>query len=353
MSMLAPITHILALTTIHRDRMLPTKGRLIARKGQKVNPNDVVAETIINPDHIILDVSRGLGLPDEEADQTIHRQPGNEVEAGDVIAGPVGLGRRVVRSPKPGKVLVAGSGQVLLEMSSKPMELKAGFSGTVSELFPDRGVQIETTGVLIQCFWGNGRIDTGVLTVLAHSPDEEITADRLDISLRGTVVFAGTCENADVFKVADELPLRGLILGSMSSVLISDALRVRFPVVVVEGFGKIPLNSVAYKLLSTSEKRETSVYAILREPYTGNRPEIVIPLPAAGLPATPSEIMQYSSGQQVRALRIPYRSMVGTIISIEPDLVTLPSGINAPAALVHLENGENVVIPLVNLEILV
>ncbi len=351
--MLAPITHILAVTAIQRERILPSKGKVVARRGQKVNPTDVVAETNTNPDHIILDISRGLGLPEADADKVIQRQAGNEVEAGDVVAGPVGLGRRVVRAPKAGKVILAGSGQVLLELSSKPFELKAGFTGTVSELLMDRGVQMEATGALIQCFWGNGRIDSGLLAVVAHAPDEELTVERLDISLRGTVIFAGTCNNEEVFKAAEELQVRGMILSSMPSALISEALKARFPIVVVEGFGKIAMDGAVFKLLTTSEKREASIFAIQRDPYTGDRPEIIIPLPSSSLPSTPSDIIEYRAGQHVRILRLPYQNTIGVIVNIEPGLEKFPSGIRAQAATIRLENGENVLIPLANLEVLV
>ncbi len=351
--MLAFVTHILPVTAIQRDRMLPSKGKVLARKGQKVNPDDVVAEACVNPEHIILDVARGLGLSPEEADKNIVRKAGEEIEAGDVVAGPIGLGRRVVRAPKAGKVVVAGSGQVLLETASRPTELKAGFTGAIAEQYLDLGVQVETTGALIQCFWGNGRIDSGMLSLAAHNESEELTPERLDISLRGTVVFGGTCANAEVLKIAEELPLRGLILASMSSLLIPDALKARFPVVVVDGFGKFPMDPVAYKLLSTSDKREVSLFALQRDPYTGVRPEIIIPLPSISLPPTPSDLAQFRTGQQVRIQRVPYQAMVGTLARTEPDPVKLPSGIQAQAATIHLENGENVVVPLVNLEVLV
>ena len=76
--MLAQVTHILPVTTIQRERMLPVPGRVLARKGQKVNPADVVAEAVVTPEHLLLDVGRGLGLLPEEADQYI------KVEAGSV-----------------------------------------------------------------------------------------------------------------------------------------------------------------------------------------------------------------------------------------------------------------------------
>jgi hypothetical protein len=43
--------------------------------------------------------------------------------------------------------------------------------------------------------------------------------------------------------------------------------------------------------------------------------------------------------------------MIGVISAIKPGLTTLPSGLYAHAADVKLENGETVVVPLVNLEV--
>ena len=43
--------------------------------------------------------------------------------------------------------------------------------------------------------------------------------------------------------------------------------------------------------------------------------------------------------------------MIGSIVSIKPGLTALPSGLRAPAAEVKLENNENIIVPLVNMEV--
>jgi len=350
--MLAPVTHILPITAIRRLRVLPFDGRVVVRKGQKVSPTDVIAEANLAPEHLLLDVARGLGLPANQADEYIQRHAGDQVSEGDVIAGPVGLARRVVRTPKPGRVVVAGSGQVLLELDSPPFELKAGISGVVTELVTDRGVEIETTGALIQGVWGNGRVDSGLLTNLSRSPQDVLTYDRLDVSHRGAIIMGCHCADAEVLSTAADIPLRGIILASMDASLIPLANRMRYPIILLEGFGNIPMNPVAFKLLSTSERREVAINAEAWERFEGLRPEIVIPLPASNYLPAPKEIETFGQGQKVRFVGALRKPIVGTLVTQRPGLTTLTSGIRVPAAEVRLESGEDVVLPLANLEVL-
>jgi len=349
----ASIRHIIPITTIARDRVLPKAGRVIVRKGQKVAPADVVAESIVAPAHILLDIARGLGVPADQVGQYMQRRSGEQVEADDIIAGPVGVGKRVVRAPKAGKVIITDSEQVLLETQGRPFELRAGYSGVITDLVPDRGVRIETTGALVQGVWGNGRMDAGVLTVLASRPDEPLTSDRLDISMRGAVVLGGIITSTDVFSMAAEVPLRGILAASMPAEFLPVASKCAVPIILLEGFGQIPLNTAAYKLLSTSERREAMVVADTWNPYTGARPEVVIALPTAGDQAYPIDSVSFRAGQTVRVVRSPQRGAVGLIHKLLPGKVFLASGLSAVCAEIRLENGENVVLPLANLEVLV
>ena len=59
----------------------------------------------------------------------------------------------------------------------------------------------------------------------------------------------------------------------------------------------------------------------------------------------------FAPGLQVRMRRPPAMGAIGSIVILKPGLTTLPSGLRAPAAEVKLENGETIIAPLVNLEV--
>jgi hypothetical protein len=350
--MQSSITHILPSAVIQRERIMPSTGRITARRGQAVKPIDVVAEARLRPEHLLLDIARGLGLTASEADHYIQRRAGDEVGEGDVIAGPVGIARRVVRSPKSGTVVVAGDGQVLLELEGEFSELKAGYAGVVTDIVGDRGVVIESVGSLVQGVWGNGKINFGLLNVLARTPDELVAPAMMDVSLRGSVVMAGYCEDERVLTSAEELPIRGLILASMDSALVSIAVSVSYPIVLIEGFGNIPMNQDAFNILTSGTMREASLNAEPWDRIANTRPEVVIALPEGVAPEVLRDSAVFTTGQTVRVVSPPYKGMVGTLTNLLPGLSILPSGIRAEAAGVRLLNGDTVQVPLSNLEVM-
>ena len=350
--MQAPITHILPVAAIRRQRLMPAGGRIIARRGQQVQPSDIVAEAVIRPEHLLLDIGRGLGLLPKEADHYIQRRAGDEVGEGDIIAGPVGISRRVVRAPKSGTVVVAGEGQVLLELEGEFSELQAGYFGVVSEMVGDRGVVIESSGALIQGVWGNGKINFGFLNLLAHTPDDLVTSEMMEVSLRGAVIMAGHCEDEKVLRSAEELPVRGMILSSMDSALVPYAKSVSYPIVLIEGFGKLSMNQDAFSILNSSAMREVAVNAEPWNRIANTRPEVVVSVPEGAYPEFPTEMATFAIGQTVRVVSSPYKSMVGTLTGLPQGLSVLPSSLRAQTAQVRFLNGDTFQVPLVNLEII-
>jgi hypothetical protein len=125
----------------------------------------------------------------------------------------------------------------------------------------------------------------------------------------------------------------------------------RYPIVLTDGFGPLPMNSAAYRLVTTNAKREATLNAELFDRYSGARPEVIIPLPSDMPPPPPQDAEVFAPGQSVRLRRQPAAGMIGTIMELRPGLTVFPSGLRAPAAQVKLENGEQLLIPLVNMEV--
>jgi len=349
--MLAPVYHVLPLTAIERERTLPVAGNVLVKLNQKVNPTDILAETSYSHDHVLVDVTRLLGISPTKADRLIRVKVGDEVNRGAEIAVSQGIIPRTIQAPREGKVVAVGGGQVLMETEATSIELRAGLPGTVIQIIPALGAIIRTVGSLIQGMWGNGRIDTGLMLSLSETKNEVLTASRLDVSMRGSILLSEFVRDADTLRAAAELPLRGLILSSISPALIQVASQMPFPIIAIEGFGQIPMNSAAYKLLSSNLKREVTLNAEALDRYSGKRPEVIIPLPVSQEPPLPRDVDTLAPGQVIRIRREPYQGVIATLVHLRNGLSVLPSGLRAPVADVRLESGEQILVPLVNLEI--
>jgi hypothetical protein len=325
---------------------------VVVRVGQKVTATEVIAETSLPREHVLINVSHALGVSVEQANKLIQCKRGDKIAKGTVIAETGGLIARSVQAPEDGRVVVVGDGQLMLEVGLNHIELRAGIPGEVAQIIPDRGAIIHGSGALIQGRWGNGRLDYGLLLSLAEAPDAVMDPASVDISMRGSVILGGYCGDKKVLDNAAEMLVRGLVLSSLAPELLPTAMQMRFPIVVLEGLGKYPFDAAAHRLLTTNAKREVAVNAEATGRYSSTRPEVMIPLPASQPPPIPPETETLAEGLQVRVNRAPWFGAVGSVASILPELTPLPNGIRARSAAVKLQSGELVTVPLVNLEVL-
>ena len=369
--MTAPTIHYQQDIRIERRRILAGPARILVRRGQFVTAIDPVVEDLFVARHVLLDVARGLGVSPERADQLLLEKVGGHVAAGDLLAGPVGLTRRCVRAPSPGKIVHSDHGQILLELEEPPHHLKAGLPGEVIELFSDRGVVIQSSGALVQGVWGNGHISQGKLRVLLEKPDQELTPTAIGTDLAGVILVSGYCENPDVFKIAVQQSAQGIVLASMHPALLAPAQASPIPVMIMEGFGRHPLNPSAGDILSACEGFTGALNAEPSDRFSAKRPELVItktalePVLARPTSAEPASVEPVvdSSASPPRSLvffvpgskvRLVGTSMLGRSACLL-DLVgeiTLPNGLLAAAATIQFPDGEIIAVPLGNLELL-
>jgi hypothetical protein len=347
----ATVTQIHALTKIRRIRRLPVSGNVLVRVGQKVTTSEFLAEALVPSQHYLVDVFRALGLKSTvEADRLIERKVGDQVEKNDILAETGGVFSKVIRTPFSGRIVSVKNGQVLIETRVEKIGLKAGFSGSVSEVIRDRGAVIETNGLLIQGVWGNDQIGFGPLLIDTDAIEKELTSATLSLTSRGTVIIAAFCGKEDIFTLAGSLPVSGLILGSMLPDLIPVAMKQNYPIILMEGFGRTGINEIAKKLLISNAQREVSINAAIWNRVTGVHPEIIITLPAIG--ETYREEVDYAMGQIVRVHTSPYLGQIGSIERVGDGLVTLTNGIRTTATSIKFLNNEKAVVPFANMDII-
>ena len=349
--MLTPLLVRKTSTIIRRKRISQVPGKVIVRKGQTVGTHDFVAEAYVQPKHIILDIHRGIGVASEETEKYIHVNDGESLSAGDLIAGPVGFTRRIVRATISGKFTLIGNGLALLQGSGSKLGIKAGFTGKIIELIPNRGVVIEAAGTIIQGVWGNGRIDEGNFVMKTTCKKPELVPDDIESIPQNSIVFGGYCRNPSVLKKAAASSLRGLVFGSIVPDLIGEVQKLPLSVLVLEGFGFIKVNSATYDLLSQIEGQLAAINSQPWDRMSGDRPEIIVPSTQTEEISMSKEVEWMIPGTKVRIVTTSHMGRVGTIEEIK-GLAELPNGLRCPAAQVLFSDGEAKVIPVANLEVI-
>ena len=349
--------HLLAWTTIRRERMLPENaiGTINAVKGKQVNLRDVVARGSVPSHFVFLDAMRTLRLrKPEDLDQLIIPDIGEQVEEGQVLAGRrPDQGRRVF-SPVNGIFVYAGEGRIIVQETPEVVSLEAGLVGKVIETYPTRGVVIEAHGALLQGVWGNGGRVIGALRPEPEDGLDSIFEDTLEQRYSGTVVWSQHPLKATSLMVLENQSIGGVIAPSMDPSLYDRALSMSAAIILTEGFGDMRMNATLINLLEGFNDRQATVDAAVPGRWTDTqRPEVFINLPTRdNRPPEPRFDATLRTGQSVRLTRAPYAGSTGEIIGLPKTPQLLENGLRVQCARVLLVTGESIPVPLANLEVL-
>jgi hypothetical protein len=349
--MLASFAQLSPAIKIHRSRVLPVNGSVIVRKGQKVNENDIIAEASLPAHHILIDVVQAFGLADAKlAASYIKRAAGETIDHHDIIAETGGMFSRIIRTPKPGKIITVRDGVVVIETEAKSISLKALYPGVVSEIITDRGVVIETSGAVVQAAWANGLTGIGPLICKTDTRCDELVFSSLEVTARGAVIAGGTCSKPDVLTQAALLPVTGLILGTMPASMIELAKAQPYPILVINGFGGSGMDSSSWKLLFSLANKEVILNGEITGGLAPSKPEVMVYGPVDDQNTATAKM--FTSGQTVRIHAAPNVGQTGRIEKILPGTVTLPNGLKVTAASIIMDNKERKTIPVANLDVI-
>ena len=348
-------TNINPLTRLRRERRLIRPGEVAVRAGQQVSPVQVIARMEQSTGYELLAPTTMFGMTADEVMTSLLVPEGSVVEDGTPLLQTKGsFGRtRVLKSPINGTLAKVINGRILLRRPTTLFELRSFLPGYVTNLIGNRGAVIETYGSLVQGLWGSGNDGYGTVAVIGDSPDHVLQKSELDIELRGHIVVSGRLDDIELLQTAEEIGIRGIVVGSVpnSIAMLADIFVV--PLLVTDNIGHSPMSPQAYELLGQSAGREASLLGSTQF-SSYQRPELIVPLPAtedAPRPAGPDTKLEV--GQTVRLMRDPHRGEIGTVLSIPNKSRLLPNGTRTFGAEITLANGSSIFIAYRNLEIII
>jgi hypothetical protein len=242
---------------------------------------------------------------------------------------------------------------VLIEAAATAFELRAHVAGQVTNVMPNRGAVISTSGTLIQGTWGSGGEAEGVLKAVVDNPQRPLRARSIDVGCHGTLIVGGRILDEEALEQAVEARVRGVIAGSVNADLCPFLESLPFPVLITEGFGALPMSPYVFSLLQANVGREAMLSAEVQGRWGARRPELLIPLRAEEERSPQeSEPVPLTVQARVRVARAPHQGAMGVIADLPPVPQVVESGVRLPVAVVDLEEDETVRVPLANLELI-
>ncbi|MCS6950805.1 MAG: hypothetical protein RMM06_06780 [Armatimonadota bacterium] len=363
---------VTAHALIRKTRRLPLKGTVLVQEGQEVTPDTVVARAEIPGIMQTVRVAEQLGVQPDELPRFLKVKVGDPVQAGTLLAesrGLFGLFRTEVKSPIEGTVELISevSGHVGIREKPTPLEVRAYIAGTVVEVIPQEGVVVETHGSLIQGIFGVGGERLGELRMVVDRPDEPITSEKVTPDLAGKVIVGGSFIDGAALRRAAEAGVVGIVVGGTLDtdlveflgydigVAITGHEDIPLTLILTEGFGEIRMAQRTFNLLRSLEGRMASINGATQIRAGVIRPEVIVPRPELAdepLPRTAFEAQVLEVGSPVRIIREPYFGKLATVTALPPQLVEIPTGSLVRVLEAETEDGERVVVPRANVEII-
>jgi hypothetical protein len=347
----ATATTVQSNVRIVRERRLPQAGEITVTVGQEVNPVQVVARTSRQRAYTVVRGAELLGVtPDELADYLLVEEGTAIQRKKPILEKRSLLGGKKITSPVNGVLYQVAGGNLILQHTPELFERRAMIHGVVRRLLSNRGVVIEASGALIEGRWASGREGYGTLKLVGHH-DTLLAAEHINADVRGAILVAGRIKQLNVLELAEENSTRGVVVGSIPADLVPETSQFRFPIMVTEGFGDLPMSTPIYELLKECEGSEASLLGDIASNW--ERPEIIIPRTLAESPGPLAPVTeQLREGQQVRLCRAPFMGRVGKIVSVHKSSQMTGAGFRLPGANVKLEDGETVFVPYMNLDMI-
>ncbi len=342
--------------TIQRVRPLPRSSIPKVAIGQPIpKANDLLAAAEIPEQHRLIRAAEKLHVAPEELEQFLQKREGDIVERGNVLASRasfLGLLRRRVLSPVDGRITRIADGKIVVEGGRRHIKVLASVPGHVVSMNVGHSMVIETSGTLIEAAWGHGGLGWGTLKTMDDKPGLETDPGRFNINHRGAIVAIGSPLTEDFIKGAVEFKVKGVIAASMHGSLIPLVRQLEFPVILTQGFGRLPMDGRILDLLSRYAAREVALVVETDRDWRESRPAIIIPLDREDASRDRKSDPKIKVGGRVRILQAPHLGEIGTITALSDGPQRLASGLWLPGVFVDVPGEETIFVPFVNLQYL-
>ncbi len=358
---------------LKKERLLPLKGSVLVKKGDKVKADDVVAETLLPGKVVPFNLANKLGVTPAQLSNFIKVEAGQQITKDTILAENkglfgTGLFKSEVRSPVDGEVesISAVTGQVLLREPRIPVQVKAFMDGIVTEVIEDEGVIIENKSAYIQGIFGVGDETVGELKVLATTAEDEIDLGKIDESCRDKVIVSGACVSFHVIEAARKHGVKAIITGGIDDqdikkllgydigVAITGHEKIGITIVCTEGFGKINMAQKTFDLLKHFDGRKTSIHGRTQIRAGVIRPEIIIPLPFDNEELVTSEASMpiLQPGTMIRVIRQPHFGRIAKVTRLPEELTKVESETLVRILEAEFEDGTKFSLPRANVEVI-
>jgi hypothetical protein len=364
---LAPV--IRAEGGLERLRELGPGAELLVKPGETVTPETVLGTTKSGTRVVRLPLEQG-----EAAVTMVLKRPGESLRRGEPLLqrpSMLGLASTEYVSPVDGyveEILLAQRAVLIREHTA---EVRAGVSGVVVDVLPDRGVLLRFDGMVIRFFAGWGPPVAGPLAAGAELSTSADAARAIRDEHRGMILWSYSRISAEAILEAVRVGALGLIGGSLSASELSGVAgqvrsktgreRIPLTLLISEGFGSSPLAPEIRRLLAATVGRTVYLDVGLAGSVAGTRdPEVTFSAPAGGVLAAGGPVNTLADsalwlgqplppGSPVRLVDMDHFGAVGRTDG-EVETSVLPTGVACPVVAVELADGTRVQVPVINVE---
>lgn len=362
---------VAAHTVVRKVRRLPLKGEVRVKVGQRVQADEVVAQTFLPGKVEMVNVVGKLGIQSDDLSRLMLKKQGETVKTDEVFVqtkGMFGMFKTDCRSPIDGTIeqISAVTGQVVIRGQPTALQKTAYAAGTIVETQDAESATVEVAGTYVQGIFGIGGEELGPLEVVAKSPDDVLKPDVISAAHKGKIIVGGSLVTAEAVKQAAKVGAKGIICGGLDDADLRDFLGYELgvaitgeetlgvTVVVTEGFGRIRMAKATFELLQKRQGLLTSINGATQIRAGVIRPEVLIPLDQKPVDRS-SETDEDSIlkvGTSLRAIRDPYFGLIGRCTALPVELVKLTSETKVRVLEVEFEDGRKAILPRANVELI-